>query len=100
MPAAEPAFCVGMAEDRPQFGTSLLFRSFSSTGCRCAGPGGQRRASCSGRHLMARAEDQGQPEVPHGLWGALKMAIGQWSAHRDTKAGAAIAYYSIFSIGP
>jgi membrane protein len=49
---------------------------------------------------MARAEDQGEPEVGRRLWGALKAAGGQWRAHRDAKAGAAIAYYSIFSIGP
>ncbi len=38
--------------------------------------------------------------VPRGLWPALKAAGQQWVAHRDTKTGAAIAYYSIFSLGP
>jgi membrane protein len=36
----------------------------------------------------------------HGLWNALKGAVSQWMAHNDAKSGAALAYYSIFSIGP
>jgi membrane protein len=36
----------------------------------------------------------------HGLWNALKGAASQWMAHNDAKSGAALAYYSIFSIGP
>lgn len=35
-----------------------------------------------------------------GLWRALTAAVLQWSAHRDAQSGAAIAYYSVFSIGP
>lgn len=35
-----------------------------------------------------------------GLWAASKAAVLQWLAHNDARAGAAIAYYSIFSIGP
>jgi membrane protein len=35
-----------------------------------------------------------------GLWNALKAAASQWMAHKSAKAGAALAYYSIFSIGP
>jgi membrane protein len=38
--------------------------------------------------------------VPPGLWPALKAAASDWSAHKSAKAGAAIAYYSIFSVGP
>jgi membrane protein len=38
--------------------------------------------------------------VKPGLWPALKAAISDWSVHKSAKAGAAIAYYSIFSIGP
>ncbi len=46
-------------------------------------------------------EDQGEAgPVQPGLWSALKAVGAQWSAHRDTKTGAAIAYYSIFSLGP
>ena len=43
--------------------------------------------------------DDAKP-VPPGLWPALKRAAVDWSAHKSAKAGAAIAYYSIFSMGP
>jgi membrane protein len=35
-----------------------------------------------------------------GLWTAVKTAGRNWLAHKDSKSGAALAYYSIFSIGP
>jgi len=38
--------------------------------------------------------------VEPGLWPAATTAVSDWSAHKSAKAGAAIAYYSIFSIGP
>jgi membrane protein len=49
--------------------------------------------------------DAGEKQNPRktvapGLWPALKGAASDWSAHKSAKAGAAIAYYSIFSIGP
>src|SRR4029453_1088513 len=46
-------------------------------------------------------EEQDEPKgVGPGLWPALKAAASDWSAHKSAKAGAAIAYYSIFSLGP
>ena len=42
-------------------------------------------------------EEQTDRTVAPGLWPALKAAAGDWSAHKSAKAGAAIAYYSIFS---
>lgn len=46
-------------------------------------------------------EKQHEPKVVGaGLWPALKAAASDWSAHKSAKAGAAIAYYSIFSLGP
>lgn len=38
--------------------------------------------------------------VESGLWAAARTTVAQWIAHKDARAGAAIAYYSIFSIGP
>jgi len=35
-----------------------------------------------------------------GFWGTLKGAGEHWLAHKSSKAGASLAYYSIFSIGP
>jgi membrane protein len=34
------------------------------------------------------------------LWTIFKEAALNWSAHRDARQGAALAYYSVFSIGP
>ena len=46
-------------------------------------------------------EEQDEPKVVGpGLWPGLKAAASDWSAHKSAKAGAAIAYYSIFSLGP
>jgi membrane protein len=44
--------------------------------------------------------DDPPERIRRGLWPALKNAGSQWIANKDPKAGAAIAYYSIFSIGP
>jgi membrane protein len=49
---------------------------------------------------MTAAEEAHSGTIDSGLWAALKTAVSQWGAHKDSKAGAAIAYYSIFSIGP
>jgi membrane protein len=34
------------------------------------------------------------------LWLIAKEAAGNWSSHKDSRQGAALAYYSIFSLGP
>jgi len=34
------------------------------------------------------------------MWTVLKAAIQNWSAHKDARLGAALAYYSVFSLGP
>jgi membrane protein len=34
------------------------------------------------------------------LWDVAKEAAENWSAHKDSRQGAALAYYSVFSIGP
>jgi uncharacterized BrkB/YihY/UPF0761 family membrane protein len=48
---------------------------------------------------VGNVTDQEAPTKP-GVWNALKTAASQWMAHKNAKAGAALAYYSIFSIGP
>jgi membrane protein len=35
-----------------------------------------------------------------GLWLIIKQAALNWSRHSDARQGAALAYYSVFSIGP
>jgi membrane protein len=34
------------------------------------------------------------------IWPAVKDAATQWVAHKDARTGAALSYYSVFSIGP
>ena len=34
------------------------------------------------------------------LWNIAKEAAENWSAHKDSRQGAALAYYSVFSLGP
>jgi membrane protein len=34
------------------------------------------------------------------LWTVAKEAAQNWSSHRDARQGAALAYYSVFSMGP
>jgi membrane protein len=34
------------------------------------------------------------------LWTVVKEAAGNWSSHKDSWQGAALAYYSVFSLGP
>ena len=34
------------------------------------------------------------------LWAIVKEASENWSGHKDSRQGAALAYYSVFSIGP
>jgi membrane protein len=35
-----------------------------------------------------------------GWWTSLKETASRWSEHKGARQGAALAYYSIFSIGP
>jgi membrane protein len=50
--------------------------------------------------MTAVATEHRHHDFGRSLWDALKAAVSQWLAHKDARAGAAIAYYSIFSIGP
>jgi membrane protein len=34
------------------------------------------------------------------MWSTLKLAVANWFRHRSTRLGAALAYYSVFSLGP
>ena len=38
--------------------------------------------------------------MPHRAWKILKIAVDQWFTHRSARLGAALAYYSVFSMGP
>ncbi len=47
---------------------------------------------------MAVATDRGSDHL--GLWLLLKTAAIDWLRHRSARMGAALAYYSVFSLGP
>ena len=57
----------------------------------------------SHRHRVFRIEgllsirDEGADAM---LWTVAKEAAGNWSSHKDSRQGAALAYYSVFSLGP
>ena len=40
------------------------------------------------------------PYSPRLWWAVLRQAASDWSSHKDSRLGAALAYYSIFSLGP
>jgi membrane protein len=48
----------------------------------------------------ATPDRKDEEPIEPGLWNALMTAGRQWLAHRSPKAGASLAYYSIFSMGP
>ena len=50
--------------------------------------------------VMQAANQNTRKRAAPGAWAAVKGAASQWMTHNDAKAGAALAYYSIFSIGP
>src|SRR5437868_3425887 len=57
-----------------------------------AGPG-QRTAG-------HKAEAETVPQSRTSVWGLVRQAGKQWVDHKDARLGAALAYYSVFSIGP
>ena len=50
----------------------------------------------------AAPQPEAKKETPvgKGWWALLVRAGSQWLAHKDARLGAALAYYSIFSMGP
>ena len=34
------------------------------------------------------------------MWTVIKIAANDWLRHHDARLGAALAYYSVFSLGP
>ena len=38
--------------------------------------------------------------MPANAWKIFRIAIDQWFTHRSARLGAALAYYSVFSMGP
>jgi membrane protein len=53
----------------------------------------------SGQHQEGR-DSAARPPQDTSWWGLLKFAVNQWLAHKASRLGAALAYYSVFSVGP
>src|ERR1700680_2359056 len=51
----------------------------------------------SHRGALIRFGDEGPDAM---LWTVAKEAAENWSDHKDSRQGAALAYYSVFSLGP
>ena len=49
---------------------------------------------------VASSRDRPEGESGGSLFQAVKRAALQWVAHKDSRMGAALSYYSVFSIGP
>jgi membrane protein len=59
------------------------------------------RAAASRANLQAdEAPVAEAPVADASWWGMFKAAGSQWMAHKDSRLGAALSYYSVFSIGP
>jgi uncharacterized BrkB/YihY/UPF0761 family membrane protein len=52
-------------------------------------------SSVAGSPLFNKSQDQNAM-----LWTVAKEAAENWSSHKDSRQGAALAYYSVFSLGP
>jgi len=64
-----------------------------------------QRAAIEREALEPLATDEDRPVAEQkpgdpSWWGITRDAASQWSEHKDARLGAALAYYSVFSIGP
>ena len=62
----------------------------------------QREDRPPGDAALQRDEKPAEHVAPPdpSWWGITKGAVNQWVAHKDARLGAALAYYSVFSLGP
>ena len=62
----------------------------------------QREGPPPGGAALQRDEKPAEHVAPPdpSWWGITKGAVNQWVAHKDARLGAALAYYSVFSLGP
>ena len=62
----------------------------------------QREGPPPGGAALQRDEKPAEQAAPldPSWWGITKGAVNQWVAHKDARLGAALADYSVFSLGP
>ena len=60
------------------------------------------RGPCTGIWFVASTTTKGvrRQTANAMLWTVAKEAAENWSRHKDSRQGAALAYYSVFSLGP
>jgi hypothetical protein len=61
---------------------------------------GQRRTAQPEKPLHSFPLGGGQVRWTALWWTVAKEAVANWSGHKDARQGAALAYYSVFSLGP
>src|SRR4051812_9636002 len=49
---------------------------------------------------IPKPQAEREVSVAPGWWSLFATAGSQWVAHKDARLGAALAYYSVFSLGP
>src|SRR4029078_9906275 len=76
----------------------LLEQSIPPRPCSCGGSPEGDRKHCTGERTTCRSRCHCERDTP--LWNVLVTAVNNWSRHRSTPLGAALAYYSVFSLGP
>ena len=68
-------------------------------------------AATAGRRARRPADDElpdapverrqvAPPKTERGIWPLAKETFTRWSNHKASRLGAALAYYSVFSLGP
>ncbi len=66
-------------------------------------PLSHRRAAPPDSRQTRAADETPAPEpavADSSWWGLIRNAATQWMDHKDARLGAALAYYSVFSLGP
>jgi membrane protein len=57
-------------------------------------------SGCGTRFALETLSPKPRKSFMKNWWALLKAAAANWSKHKDARQGAALAYYSIFSLGP
>jgi hypothetical protein len=79
---------------------SVLRRRLFEYRCLAIRRQSRRRAHMNRAGTRKYRDEIRQDNMAPGLWKAVKAAASNWLTHKSPKAGASLAYYSVFSMGP
>src|SRR4051794_40904115 len=79
---------------------AISFDGDSATRGRAGAPAGALGRTRADPENAARKDKPQSRGALRSIWPAAKDAALQWVAHKDSRTGAALSYYSVFSIGP